>query len=60
MTSTNQISGLSRSASDLFKVAVMLAGFDRVQLMVEIHRRAPNRATSGTVLAAMQKLSEHP
>ena len=53
-----RIEGFSRNASDLYKVAVMLAGFDARELLMEIHRHAPNRATERTVGNAMQKIRD--
>lgn len=48
---------MSRSASDLFLIAVRLAGFDAAELMHEIHRRvgrrSPERINAATVEAAM-------
>ena len=53
MTTTKQaapatqlrIEGFGRDASDLFKIAVRIAGFNAVDLARECFRRAPNRVT---------------
>jgi hypothetical protein len=55
---TQRIGGFSRNASDLFKIAVLLAGFDPLKLMKEIHRHAPQFATERTVASAMQKIRD--
>ena len=49
----------SKNAEDLFKIATNLAGFDRKELMLEIHRRQRGRdatVNEATVLAAMQTI----
>ena len=49
----------SKIAEDLFKIATNLAGFDRKELMLEIHRRQRGRdatVNEATVLAAMQTI----
>jgi hypothetical protein len=37
--------GFGRDASDLFKIAVRVAGFDAIDLARECFKRAPNRVT---------------
>ena len=47
----------SANAEDLFKIATRMAGFDAVELMVEIHRRQHGRdaiVNVATVSNAMQ------
>lgn len=49
----------SRNAEDMFRIAVVLAGFDPRELMLEIHRRQNGRnakVNEATVLAAMDTL----
>lgn len=48
-----RMEGFSREAEGLYRVAVTFAGFDPKELMLEVHRRAPHRATVTTVEQAM-------
>ncbi len=51
----------SKTAEDLFKIAINLAGFDKYELMREIHRRQRGRealVNSATVENAMQVISD--
>jgi hypothetical protein len=48
-----RIEGFSVNASELFAIAVKLAGFDARELLLEIHKHAPRRATVNTVEEAM-------
>lgn len=56
MTHTPKIESFSKPASDLFKIAVQVAGFNAMHLMAEIHRHAPRKATVRTVEQAMRRL----
>ena len=53
-----RIEGFGKNASDLFKVAVLIAGFPAGRLMAEIHKRAPRRASTTTVELAMRAVRD--
>lgn len=54
-----RIDQFSKNASDLYKIAVNVAGFDAFELMREIHRRSPTAKVSArTVETAMGRLQD--
>jgi hypothetical protein len=56
-----RLQSMSRNASDLFKIAVTVAGFNAGKLMLEIHRLQRDHSrliNSRTVERAMQNLWE--
>jgi hypothetical protein len=52
----DRLEGFGRDASDLFKIAVSVAGFNAIDLARECFKRAPRRVTVSIVESACEHL----